>query len=161
MHKRLQPFLEGVDHGALATARRFFHELQAQSRLTYTGGSANDADRAALQPAVQEFVEFRHARGQSISHEILTVGFGEQLREDLDVVRRQYHGVLTAAEVRASQLGDAEHATLCGDVQMNDAIRHELQVVVGSLGAAFGGEEHRSALFDQKAQEGERLSAEL
>src|SRR6266536_1935491 len=44
---------------------------------------------------------------------------------------------------------------------MNDAIRHELQVVVGSLSAAFGGEEHRRALFDQKAQEGECLPAEL
>jgi hypothetical protein len=63
--------------------------------------------------------------------------------------------------VGAAELGDGHVAAKLVEAELDNAVGHELQVIVRHGHAVLRGQQHRSAAFSQEAQEREHLLAKL
>jgi hypothetical protein len=100
-----------------------------------------------------------------LGDEALFVRAGDEARIDLHPAAGETQRVPPPGEARAAQLRDRDRppqaAVVRRRVQLQDAVAHEAQVVVGAVDRRLRAHHHGRAVLDQVAQEGERLPAEL
>jgi hypothetical protein len=131
--ERLAELFKQVDHRPLAAGRRPRNELHPQRRFSDSARPGDHRDGAALQTAMSERVELRHAEGDLFGFEFDGEFIRQQSRENGHAGLAKPEGVAPGPEIGAAELCHCKPPAGVVKGQVDHGVGNELEVLVGSF----------------------------